>query len=202
MLKEVLTLRKEILGAIHPDTIMVLANTYNNLGRPKEAQELHEEMLKLRKEIQGDRHPDTIVTSNNLAHCYLTMGRAKDAEALQLVTLRQAQDILGNKHPTTAILMLTLAEIYESLRKKSDVLKLLDAAEAIFSERVEKDPQHISNVNCSERACVLFPLHQAQNLVRRARLQLESEVGCIKGSIHRCTPVNIYGRSMPMHRSP
>jgi tetratricopeptide (TPR) repeat protein len=149
--EEVLILRKDILGERHPDTISAssnLAPTYCYLGRLKEAAALQEEALKIRKEILGARHPDTIAASNDLADYYLRSGRLQDAETLQVETLRQAQEMLGNEHPTTTISMLTLAEIYEALCRKSDALKLLDAAELIYTKTVEKD--NIQFLECQQ----------------------------------------------------
>ncbi|TVY22961.1 Calcium-independent phospholipase A2-gamma [Lachnellula hyalina] len=59
---EVLKLRKEVLGAKHPDTIRAIANlasTWWQQGRSDEAEQLGVEVLELQKEVLGAKHPDT-----------------------------------------------------------------------------------------------------------------------------------------------
>jgi len=57
--KQVLELRKEILGDHHPDTISAmdnLASTIKKCGRFEEAEGLQEEAMRLRKVTLGDLH--------------------------------------------------------------------------------------------------------------------------------------------------
>jgi hypothetical protein len=58
-----LTLRREMLGEKHPDTIRSMANlaaTYHGQGRWNEAEAIKVEVLALWRELLGEKHLDTI----------------------------------------------------------------------------------------------------------------------------------------------
>ena len=51
-----LDMRKKLLGAEHPDTLLSMANlatTYSDLGNFKEAEELEVQVLDMRKKLLG-----------------------------------------------------------------------------------------------------------------------------------------------------
>ncbi|KAI9790079.1 MAG: hypothetical protein M1816_005549 [Peltula sp. TS41687] len=80
--KEVLQLRKRMLGEDHPDTLTSmhsLAICYSQTGRQTEAIQLMEEVLQNREKILGDGHPDTLKTTHNLAIWYYNAGRRSEA---------------------------------------------------------------------------------------------------------------------------
>jgi tetratricopeptide (TPR) repeat protein len=60
---DVLALRREVLGEMHPDAIRSVAHlaaTYYVQGRYDEAEKIKADVLALRREVLGERHPDTI----------------------------------------------------------------------------------------------------------------------------------------------
>jgi pentatricopeptide repeat protein len=82
MREEVLRLRREKLGADHPDTLSAmnnLASSYSDTGRLEEALEMFEEVLRLRREKLGADHPDTLRAMQNLAYILNARGRLPEA---------------------------------------------------------------------------------------------------------------------------
>ncbi|KAM6491984.1 hypothetical protein JOM56_012622, partial [Amanita muscaria] len=60
---KVMEASKEILGALHPDTLTAMANlavTYRKQNRLKEARELLDVSIKGMQQVLGAKHPTTI----------------------------------------------------------------------------------------------------------------------------------------------
>ncbi|KAF8799504.1 hypothetical protein BYT27DRAFT_7120329 [Phlegmacium glaucopus] len=84
---QVMDMRKKVLGAEHPDTLMSmgnLANTYCDQGRWSEAEQLVVQVMDMRKKVLGADHPHTLRSMQNLAYIYHNQGRWNDAEYLEL----------------------------------------------------------------------------------------------------------------------
>ena len=68
-------MRKKLLGAEHPDTLLSmrnLASTYRNQGRWNEAEQLQVQVMDMTKKLLGAEHPDTLLSMENLAATYWT----------------------------------------------------------------------------------------------------------------------------------
>jgi len=76
----------------------LLANTYSNMGRNKEAGELYKKVLSMRADTQGDKHPDYAETMHDYA---LQLSKKnKDAAIIMLQDALSIKAItLGMKHP-------------------------------------------------------------------------------------------------------
>ena len=75
---EVLTIRREILGNHHEDTLTAMSNlavTLDAFGDLDSVRHLESEVLTIRREIQGDRHPDTLTATNDLAVTLQALGK-------------------------------------------------------------------------------------------------------------------------------
>ena len=129
--KEVLDIRRQLLGERHPDTLeamAVLASIYHQHGqskeaeqevnsaaivyyqqtqhyfqqnRWKEAEELQIKMLDLQRKILGEKHTGTLETIARLASTYRQQCRWEEAEELQIKVLDLRREILGEKHVDT-----------------------------------------------------------------------------------------------------
>jgi len=111
-----LTIRKDLLGPEHPDTLTSmadLASTYRNQGRWKEAEGLEVQVMETRKRILGQEHPDTLKSMSNLAWTYWNQGRWKEAEGLEVQVMETSKIVLGQEHPDTLTRMANLAVTYE-----------------------------------------------------------------------------------------
>ncbi|CAG8544496.1 14721_t:CDS:10, partial [Acaulospora colombiana] len=110
--REVLEVRREILGLRHPDTITAMNNLAYTLGHHRQLEEdekIQREVLEARREILGLRHPDTITAMNNLAITLGHRGQLGEAEKIQREVLEVSREILGLRHPDTITAMNNLA---------------------------------------------------------------------------------------------
>ena len=98
---QVIEIRKEKLGADHPDTLISMANLaaiYSQQGRQDEAEELELQVMEIQKEKLGADHPSTLMSMANLAVIYCQQGRLDEAEKLT-VQVMEIQGRLGADHP-------------------------------------------------------------------------------------------------------
>ncbi|KAB8270025.1 purine and uridine phosphorylase [Aspergillus minisclerotigenes] len=99
---QVIELRKQVLGAEHPDTLTSihnLASIYYKQGRQKEAEELELQVIELRKQVLGPEHPDTLTSMHNLAYTWKVLGKVQDALALMEKCVELRCNLLGPDHP-------------------------------------------------------------------------------------------------------
>ena len=113
--QRVLLIRKQVLGAAHPDTAAVLNNLailYQQQGKYELVEPLYQQALDIRERCLGERHPDTAASLNNLANFYQVQGKYKKAEALYLRAIDISERELGIEHPDTAMNLSNLAALY------------------------------------------------------------------------------------------
>ena len=112
---QVMGIRKKLLGAEHPDTLISMANlasTYGDQGRWNEAEQLQIQVMEMRKKLLGAEHSDTIKSMTNLASTYWKQGRWDEAEQLQIQVMDMRKKLLGAEHPDTITSLGNLASIY------------------------------------------------------------------------------------------
>ena len=118
---QVLDMRKRLLGAEHPDTIVSMGNlaiVYSSQRMWNEAEQLESQVLDMRKKLLGVEHLHTIGSMENLASIYLNQGRCNEAEQLAVQVLDMRKKLLGVEYLQTSIVsMETLAAIYSSQGK-------------------------------------------------------------------------------------
>ena len=109
------SVRLEILGKEHPDTLTSMNNlalTYSNQGKLQEAADLQEKVLEARRRRLGEEHPDTLTSMDNLASTYWNQGKLQEAADLQEKVLEARRRMLGEEHPDTLTSMNNLASTY------------------------------------------------------------------------------------------
>ena len=75
--REVLDVRRWVLGEEHPDTLMAasyLALSLSGQGRYADAERIEREVHDVSRRVLGEEHPDTLVSAGNLAQ-YLSSQR-------------------------------------------------------------------------------------------------------------------------------
>jgi tetratricopeptide (TPR) repeat protein len=95
LLKDTLTLRKEVLGEKHPDTLTSMNNLAMLYYGYEQSESLLKDTLALRTEVLGKTHPDTLITMSNLALLYKDQEHYKEA----LFLIRQVNDYYKNTLP-------------------------------------------------------------------------------------------------------
>ena len=112
---KVMEMRKKLLGAEHPDTVISMANladTYRKQGRWNEAEQLLIQVMDMTKKLLGEEHPDTLTSMGNLASTYRNQGRWSEAEQLEIQVMDMRKKLLGAEHPHTLTSMGNLAITY------------------------------------------------------------------------------------------
>lgn len=133
-----LEIRREVLGAEHPDTLSSLrslATTYRETGRWVEAEMLGVQVLETAQRVLGPEHEITCCSMTNLALTYNSQGRWKEAEKLHDEVLAIRKRILGAEHPDTLRTIHNLASIYSRQRRWTEA-ETLHAVVIEMSQRI------------------------------------------------------------------
>ena len=126
-----------LLGEKHPDTCQtmnVLANTLDNLGRYDEALALQEKVLALSKEIFGEDSYETITALSNLAVTLNDLGRYDEALKLQERILAWRKENLEEDDEDTLTAMNNLANTLNDLGRYDEALRLQEKNLALSKE--------------------------------------------------------------------
>ena len=143
MYREVLDVRKEILGPDHPDTLWThegLSGLLINRGQLAEAEPLMKQAADGIKEALGADHIDTLWVHHSLALLYQHLDdpdRLKEAEEMHQRALEGHQDILGQKHPITLRILNDLGACYERAGKLEKAEEAMREAHDGMVEKLE-----------------------------------------------------------------
>ena len=124
---QVMDMRKMLLGAEHPDTLISMANLatiYRYRGRWDEAEKLDVQVMDMTKKLLGAEHPQTLTSMANLASTYWNQGRQIEAEQLDVRVMDMRKKLLGAEHPDTLTSMANLATIYRNGGRWDEAEKL------------------------------------------------------------------------------
>jgi tetratricopeptide (TPR) repeat protein len=117
------SLRKEVLGPEHPDTLTSISNLAGVLvlqGKYEDAETINRQTLALREKVLRREHLDTLTSTSNLALVLGSQGKYEDAETMNRKTLAQREKVLGLEHPDTLTSMSNLALVLGSQGKYED----------------------------------------------------------------------------------
>jgi len=106
--REVLSIRRRVLGPEHPDTIASLLNlgsTLDSEGRFSDAEKLQTETIEIQKRVLGSDNPDTLGAMNNLAFTLEHLGRYPQAEKIYRAVIDTQRRVVGPEHPATLLSM-------------------------------------------------------------------------------------------------
>jgi tetratricopeptide (TPR) repeat protein len=129
--RRMLSLRTEMLGEEHPDTLLVLGNVasiYRNQWQWDEAEYLQTKILDICTRTCGPEHPDTLYSMSALASTYAQQERFEDAEALELRVFEARTRLLGEDDPLTLDSVSALASMYykQGILEKAEPLQERD----------------------------------------------------------------------------
>jgi serine/threonine protein kinase/tetratricopeptide (TPR) repeat protein len=179
-LERSLALRRQKLGADHPDTLETLndlALLHRDRGRYDEARPLLERAVELRRARQGADHPATLTAMHNLGAIYRDLSRYDDAEALftQVLAVRRATQ--GPDHPDTLLAMNNVALLHLSRGRFKEAEPLLKQVVAGF--KAQLGPDHSFTLTCTNNLAGCYmelrrfddaePLFRQVLAVRRAK---------------------------------
>ncbi|KAH8750222.1 hypothetical protein F5883DRAFT_227773 [Diaporthe sp. PMI_573] len=101
-----------------------VGNALYELGRYKEAEQLHRQTLEPRQQALGAAHPDTLGSMNNVANALHRQGKHAEAEQLHRQTLALRQQGLGAAHPDTLASMNNVASTLSGQGKHAEAEQL------------------------------------------------------------------------------
>jgi eukaryotic-like serine/threonine-protein kinase len=134
-LQRALTLRRQVLGNKHPDTLIAmdsLGAVYLSDGKLSEAEPLLVGAMEGLRLARGPEHPETLVAINGVAHLYHDQRKFSDAEGLLIQVRDGFLRLRGADDPETLDATNTLAMVYQAQGKSElaerMLLELLGAA--------------------------------------------------------------------------
>ncbi|KAK0269074.1 hypothetical protein LTS00_017390 [Friedmanniomyces endolithicus] len=110
----------------HADTLTVmgkLAETHDEQGRWKEAEELEVKVIKASSRLLGEEHPITLSAMGNLDRTYRNQ-RWTEADEVEGKVMQAMSRVLGEEHPNTLTAMASLAATYYKQARWEEVAKL------------------------------------------------------------------------------
>tara|TARA_R110002073_G_scaffold77541_3_gene187766 strand:+ start:3551 stop:6751 length:3201 start_codon:yes stop_codon:yes gene_type:complete len=122
-----LEIRERVLGAEHPDALLLLDHLgllYTKQGRYQEAEAIHLHSLEITRRVLGEEHANTLMILGLLASLYRAQGRFDEGETLCRPALKTAQRAMGEEHPLALYLMGNLASIYTAQGRYSEAESL------------------------------------------------------------------------------
>jgi tetratricopeptide (TPR) repeat protein len=136
-LHRALDLRRRLLGAKHPDTLVTmgsLGDVYLSDGKLPEAEPLLVQAMEGLQEVRGPEHPQTLAAINRVANLDFGRERLADAEAL-FIRLRQVYlRTRGPDDPDTLDATGSLAMVYLEQKKP-------EIAETLLVEALAETPR-------------------------------------------------------------
>jgi eukaryotic-like serine/threonine-protein kinase len=127
--EEALELRRNVLGATHPHTLIAMNNlaiTYDEADRPGDARKLFEDVLRLATGSLGREHPDTLRAMLNLGASYREGGEPDQALPLLKDALELMKKVLDPDHPDALTCADHLAGTYFALKRPEQALAVLE----------------------------------------------------------------------------
>ncbi|KAK0741212.1 P-loop containing nucleoside triphosphate hydrolase protein [Schizothecium vesticola] len=92
-----------------PDLLFKVGESFHNLGKYKEAEQMHRQALQLKEKVLGKEHPSTLASMNNLALAFDSQGRYEEAEQMHRQALQLKEKVLGKENPETLSSITNLA---------------------------------------------------------------------------------------------
>jgi tetratricopeptide (TPR) repeat protein len=143
--KEVLDLRRRVLGEEHPDTLTSMNNLAENLraqGHLQDARKIHERVLDVSRRSLREEHPDILTSMNNLALTLHDQGHLPDARKIHEQALDVRRRVLGEEHPDTLQSMNNLAQTLLAQGDSRGARKIHEEVRDIFRRVLGEGHSH------------------------------------------------------------
>ena len=155
--REVLDIRRRVLGLEHPDTVgsmLNLGSTLDSAGRYVEAEKLQRETIGIQRRVLGPSNPATLGSMNNLGFTLEHLRRYPEAEKTYREALEIQQHVLGPNHPDTLLTMDNLNNTIAEQGRYAEAEKLCRETLNIRSRIL--GPEHPDTATSKyELACLL-----------------------------------------------
>jgi tetratricopeptide (TPR) repeat protein len=84
-----------------PGLLSKVGESFRQLGKYKEAEQVYRQALQLREKVLGNEHPSTLGNMNNLALVLDSQEKYKEAQQIHRQALELREKVLGKEHPST-----------------------------------------------------------------------------------------------------
>ena len=149
--KNVVEIRKKVLGDAHPDYAMALSNLayyYDALGNYSEAIRLATFAMEFCKNYFGEEHPTYAISLSNLASYYADLGNYSEAIRLGTLAMEIRKKVLREEHPGYAGSLINLASCYGSIGNYTEAIRLATLAMDIYKRKLgEEHPDYARSLN-------------------------------------------------------
>lgn len=199
--EKVLTIREDILGPEHPDTILSLNNLaelYYSMGDYVRAESLYRRVMSIQEKVSGLEHPSMAINLTNLATLYYKMGNYANAELFYQQALSILENVLGPEHPKITDILNNLALLHKKLGNYANAESLLQRALAI-RENVS-GPEHLETATSLNNLAALYDdmgdYANAEPIYQRALSILEK----VLGADHPSTAISLNNLATLYHK--
>jgi CHAT domain-containing protein/tetratricopeptide (TPR) repeat protein len=181
LFREVLQLRRRVLGEDHPDTAQgynYLAFVLDEQGKYADARPLFNKALAIQRKVLGEEHPETAAIYNNLAYNLTAQAKYADAQVFFEKALAIQRKMLGEEHPNTIRTTNNLAVNLDEQGKYIQAQPLFEKVLAVRRRTLgDKDPGVASvcnnlayNLGAQGKYAQAQPLYEEALTICRAAL--------------------------------
>lgn len=162
-----------------------LAQTYENLGLYKQAEEHAKRAVELRTGAFGPKHPTTLDSMSQLADVYGLEGQLDQSEKLTREIWEQKRKTLGPEHLSTLASMNSLSVAYMRLGRFDEAEKLTRQTWQL--KRKVLGPEHPSSLNSMSNLAVVEMQLGKYDESEKLNRELVSILKRVRGAEHRST---------------
>ncbi len=119
--------------------LRILGNLYYEMGRTREALELHQESLRLHRSELGSIHPFIAYDLNNIANTYIDLGMYAEAIEALLTSVDIKEQLLGPEHPSLGSSLMNLGDSYRLVHRLDEAERYLSRGLVIFRKTEHRE---------------------------------------------------------------
>jgi tetratricopeptide (TPR) repeat protein len=150
--REVLAVRRRVLGPEHPNTLWIaekLASSLDDQGKYVGAETMYREVLAVQRRVLGPEHLDTLMTACKMAFSLDNQGKHTEAETIHREVLAVHQRALGPEHPLTFAMAGNLANALNNQGKHTKAERMLHDLLAVQRRVLGPEHPHTLKTACT-----------------------------------------------------
>ncbi|KAK4651792.1 P-loop containing nucleoside triphosphate hydrolase protein [Podospora pseudocomata] len=154
-----------------------VGESFRNLGKYEEAEQMHRQALQLKEKVLGKEHPATLTSMNNLAVVLRSQGKYEEAEQIHRQALQLREKVLGKEHPDTLSSMNNLAFVLHSQGKYEEAEQMHRQALQLSQKVLGKEHPHtLTSMNNLAGVLDSQGKYEEAEQMHRQALQLREKV--------------------------
>ncbi|KAK0623518.1 hypothetical protein B0T14DRAFT_425965 [Immersiella caudata] len=154
-----------------------VGQSFQNLGKYKEAEQMHQQALQLREKVLGKEHPSTLTSMNNLGNVLDGQGKYEEAEQMHQQALQLNEKVLGKEHPSTLDSMNNLGNVLGSQGKYEEAEQMYQQTLQLREKVLGKEhPSTLSSMNNLRNVLNRQGKYEEAEQMHQQALQLKEKV--------------------------